>query len=602
MRSLLILLLSLVVLSASAQSRKTDASRLPQQLSLNRVNQQAQVDAQEVKMRSPGSPVAAPVGNKGPLEPFYRRPAGAFYCSMIAVNGVGGYFYAHDFVLLKPFAPYTFYTTVGGVDEQTSFAWDIYSGDNCLAVDEEKNLTFTYGLSVQPMPIFYACDGNLDDPESKWYSYQMPYVRKYPVGEGPVGQEDYTMAFAVTDPSVLGEEGVEYLLSSKTTCRGGRYRNLDYTWIYFPMGGSIPEEKWWWFGKNDQHIDGMAQAFEKPEHPYLLKKVYWTIGSLDCLAPVKLNCRVYRLDEIPEYDDTESVALPDDFGTLIAFGEGEVTPATDDEKGGLVEFLLLNCDEDDPSLVYEVTPTIDYPILVVIDGYNDPEAANLVNFTSFICADYLVDEGYGETAYLKWPINDDAGNFTGRYKWRGLNNMFTRGTMKTALSIFIVAEQPFIAFYNDMEDGEYTFPIEGGMMEIEFYSSQYSADDDWTLSCNGDDVPDWLNITLTDGEEDGEFNNHVLAEVVADPLPQGVHYREAVVRFAIPGDYIDYKFMQGEKVYPPDPCLPDPSIADVNYLIHLILEDMYDDCYDVNDDGELTVADVNALIDFILEH
>jgi len=34
--------------------------------------------------------------------------------------------------------------------------------------------------------------------------------------------------------------------------------------------------------------------------------------------------------------------------------------------------------------------------------------------------------------------------------------------------------------------------------------------------------------------------------VTAEPLPAGVAYREAVVRFEFPGAYIDYKFMQGE--------------------------------------------------------
>ena len=569
-------------------------------------------------MRSPGSPVVAPVMDKGPLEPFYRRPAGAFYCSTIAVNGVGGYSYPRDFALLKPFAPYTFYTTVGGADAQTVYAWDVYNGDGFLPIDEVENLTFTYGLSVQPMPIFYVVDGDPNDPEAKWYSYQMPYARKNPVGEGPVGQDDFTMAFAIPDPKFLGEEDVEYLLSSKTTCRGGRYRDLDYTWTYFSMGWSIPEKKNWWFGTNDKHIDGMAQAFEKPEHPYLLKKVYLNIaiGNFNCLGPVKLNCRVYRLDEIPEYDDNESVVLPDEPGTLIAFGEGMVTPTTNDEKGGLVEFLLLNSDEDDPSLVYEVAPTIDYPILVAIDGYNDPEAADLEDVTAFISADYLVDEGYGETAYLKCPINDNDGNFTGSYEWRGINNFFDRGMMKTALSIFIVAEQPFITFYWPEEDGEYTFPFEGGELVkvfhdaqytdsvrvngIEFYSWIPSEDDGWWILYNGvEDLPDWLEIELTDGIIDGEFTGHVTASVIADPLPPGVSYREAIVRFQIPGDYIDYKFIQGNKI----DCGPgdgEINIADVNYLIHLIINDMYDNCYDVNEDGELNIADVNTLIDLIL--
>ena len=619
MRSLLVLFVSLAVLYASAQTRKSDVSQLPQQLSLNRVDQQANVGIQEVKMRSPGSPVAASARARGALEPFYRRPAGAFYCSTIAINGVGGYSYSHEFALLKPFAPYTFYTSVGGADLGTFYAWGVYDGEEYQPIGEVENLTYTYDISLQPMPVFYVVDGNPDDPEADWYYYQMPYVRNNPIGGSDVESDACTMAFAIPDPSVFGEEGVEYLLSSKTTCRGGRYRDLNYTWTYFPMEFSIPEEKWWWFGKNDQHFDGMAQAFEKPEHPYLLKKVYMemALNSLDCVGPVELNCKVYRLDEIPSYNDTESVVLPDEPGTLIAIGKGMVDPSTADAKFGLVEFILYGFEEYDPELTYESDFTIDYPILVVIDGYNDPEAADLVNFTSFISADYLVDEGYGETAYLKCPINDDEGNFTGAYEWRGLNNLFDKGTMKTAFSIFIVAEQPFVTFNWPDEDGEYLFPDEGGGLEhmhtylypdtvyvngIQFYSWTPSEDYGWEVLWNGsDELPYWLKIELIDDiDNNGEFTGLVTARVIADPLPESVRYREAIVRFQIPGDYIDYKFMQGEYITPPDPPDPDfPSIATINYIIDLILGGAYEKYYDINRDGEITIADVNEVIEYI---
>ena len=95
----------------------------------------------------------------------------------------------------------------------------------------------------------------------------------------------------------------------------------------------------------------------------------------------------------------------------------------------------------------------------------------------------------------------------------------------------------------------------------------------------------------------------VFADVVAEPLPEGVEHREAIVRFEFPGAYLDYKFMQGVKVIPPlDPCFPEINISHVNYCIYLILNDMYDNCYDVNKDDEVNIADVNALIDLILKN
>ena len=605
---------SLTVLSAGAQLRKSDAPRPRQHLSLTRANPQIKV--QEMQMRTSATPVAAPARGKAPLVPFYRRPAGAYYCSQIAKDGVGWYTYGHDFALLKPFSDYTFCGSIDGADEKTNCAWDVFQGDECVPIDSVMDVTVSYEMSLQDMPTFYAVDGDLNDMSSKWYSYRMPYV--IPEYEpGVVVPSKFAMAYAIPNPSVLGEEGVEFLLSSKTTCEKGRYGDLNYQWVTF--SSAFPENDFWWFGKNTYHVDGMAQAFEKPEHPYLLEKVYLEIGNIICNAPVQLKCKVYRLDEIPSYQDTGCVVLPEEPGTLIVQGVGEVTPLTYEEKNGAVEFILYDCDENDPSLTFEYTPTIDFPILVVIEDYNDPEAADLVDFTALVSADYLVDEGYGETAYLKCPINDNEGNFTGRYEWTGLNYFFAVGTMKTAFTIFIVADNPFITFNYDWEDGEFLFPNEGGILVknpihaedfyepiegIEFYS--WTPSEDWEILWNGsDELPDWLNIELTDDIIDGEFTGLVTAHVTADPLPETVDFREAKVRFQIPGDFIDYKFMQGEKtdpIYPPDP--DEPNIADVNRLIDKIIrgdvtvEEMKD--FDVNRDGELTVADVNELIEYIL--
>lgn len=616
MRSLLLILATLMVMSAGAQSGKSVAPRLLHQPSLSRVN--PQINVQEMQMRTPGTPVAAPARKTAPLVPFYRRPAGAFYCPTIAIDGVGGYYYGHEFALFKPFSKYTFYGSVEGADENTFCAWDVYHGDEYQAIDNELDLTTSYGLSVQDMPIFYAVDGDPEDLSSKWYSYQMPYLKPQ-YGAGTVVPDESAWVMAIPEPSVLGEEGVEYLLSSKTACRKGRYGNLEQaSWVYFATGFTIPEDPSWWFGKNSRHIDGMAQAFEKPEHPYLLKKVYMQAARLNCAAPVSLNCKIYRLDEIPSYQETESALLPEDPGELVAFGKALITPTTGEEKSGLVEFILYDHEEDDPELIFEVTPTIDYPILVVIEGYNDPEADDLVDFSAMVSADYLVDEGYGELAYLKCPINDSDGNFTGNYEWTGLNNFFSTGTMKTGFSIFIVADHPFITFNYDWEDGEYIFPVEGGKLMkdihvedlfepiegIWFYSWTLSEDGDWEMLCNGsDDLPDWLEIELTDDINDGEFTGLVHASVTADPLPESLQYREAIVRFQIPGDYIDYKFMQGEMIGPLPCGIGDDgeiNISDVNRLVTLILSGMYDNCYDVNEDGELNVADINALIDLII--
>ena len=167
---------------------------------------------------------------------------------------------------------------------------------------------------------------------------------------------------------------------------------------------------------------------------------------------------------------------------------------------------------------------------------------------------------------------------------------------------------PYLTFNYDEEDGEYIFPEEGGVMEkqfgdhttrsIEFWSWVPSADGEWYVSCNGDDIPDWLTIEIEDRLEYGEFSGLVNAEVTAEPLPEGVQYREAIVRFEFPGAYIDYKFMQGTKIGPnPPPHFQfdfnedgEVNLGDVNSLIDAIL----------HDDNDLNIGHLNALIDYIL--
>jgi len=43
------------------------------------------------------------------------------------------------------------------------------------------------------------------------------------------------------------------------------------------------------------------------------------------------------------------------------------------------------------------------------------------------------------------------------------------------------------------------------------------------------------------------------------------------------------------------------TIADVNAIVDLILSSSYSASADVNGDGEVTIADVNAVVDIILE-
>ena len=591
---LLLAAAALIVTTAGAQlkttSRVVDAKERLTQIKQHAPAQQLDLSKvstmKEMKM---GDALITPNVAKAPqkagfLAPFYRRPAG-MYCSPLIVADGGKGFYSYGnvaFLMNKPFADFTWEGSIGGADETTSCAWDIWIRGEYYGVDNEMSVSFADYISVDDAPIFYAVDGDLDDISADWYDYQM---KSYNDDGTPIPLQILSIAY-----SEQYEEDVDFMYSSKTMVNLGRYGNVDG--MLSRYYGATPwgdNQYGWWFGKNASKVDGMAMAYEKPEHPYLLKKVYLqSYTDMVVTAPVKMTCKIYKLDEIPGYiyDNLTSAILPAEPGTLICTGEAIVTPTTGEDKNGLIEFTLYGYDEDDPDLVYEYNPTVDYPILVTVEGYNDEGMENLVEFSAFCCIDDETDEGYGELCYLKEgifevelnengdTIFDENGNpkryFTGEYQWRGLNNRFMAGddeewpekraTMMTGLTLFIGTENPFITYNYGLEDGEYTFPDEGGDYEkvleyadttivcdaIEFFS--YNSSEDWEATWNGsDDLPDWLEVSIEDEVDDsGEFTGIVRAYVTAAPLPEGVDYRSATIRFSIPGDYCDYKFRQGE--------------------------------------------------------
>lgn len=611
---LLMAMASLMALSAVAQIKGIDGASPRQPLSLSRV--QPQFEVKDLKLREPGE--AVPSRHRSPefLKPYYLRPAGAFYSPYVAVNGVGWYTLGYDFIQVKPYSDYTYYIVANGADENDEVIWENSSGGE-FDTYYCQDLTVNYGLEITATPSFYLYHSDLDVDE--WFQY--PY---YMMNEGNIvdGRKP-AMIYSAPDASYISDddEECEFLLSSKTMCQGGR--NGDASWIFVVYNDAVPfgdNTYGRWFGKNGGHFDGMAQALEKPTHPYLLKKVCMLTGYLECEAPVELCCKVYRLDEIPAYRDDEPVELSGDFGEPIVTGYTMVTPDTQEETGGLLTFTLFDHDELDPSLTYEHCPTIDCPILICIEGYNDPECDALRDFTCFLGNDIHVDEGYGELAYLKCPVKDEQGDFTGQYVWKGLNNLFSSREMKTGYSIFIVADQPYLAFNRENDPGEYTFDENGGEMRwqspifecysgIEFKSSTYSSDDDWSISCSGGSVPGWLDISLVDGEEYGEFNGIVTAHVVAEPLPENLDFREAVVRFEIPGDYKEYTFIQRRTVIPIPPDYDvngdgEVDIRDVYCVVNFILGVgcSYEGRTDVNHDGETNIADTNAVVDAILRY
>ncbi len=637
---LLLAVAALMVTSAGAQLKQRGAvnSQKAMRTIANVEKPQALMKEMHPATANPTFVTKGPKKASGYVDAYWRRPAGVFPGIYLMEDGSFGGVHFQSFYLVKPYTDYEFWGVADGAEEGDALiSWEYQKyvrteegWEQPLLTAEGNPLTVNYVWGeeneVPTLAVETPSDGN-------WYFYQPGGYDVSGTAEQPVMGEFHVsyVVSRVNSYDLYDTEGRELLMSSKTMVPGGRHADQYYMNTYY--SGAKPygdNEEGWWFGKNagrDREpsvpINGIAQAFEKPTAPYMLKQVVVNTAVLEVTGPVEMTCHVYKLPQgIPAYDAERAVGIyEEDFGEEIAYGRAYLTPETNAATGGLIIFTLYG---EEDGLEYEVTPTIDDAIIITIDGYNDEGMENLKDFSAMISADDLSDEGYGELAYIKYGLTDDDGNFTGDYVWAGLNNFFSSGTMMTGLSIFITAEHPFLTFNYNIEDGEYKFPDEGGLMEkvlyddgeetlvtrsIEFFSYTPSVDEGWTLSCATEedgDVPSWLNIELTDGEENGEFDNSVLAEVTAEPLPAGVTYREAVVRFGFPGAYLDYKFMQGEKGddFPKGDVNGDGdvNIADINALIAIILggEDNSNGRSDVNGDGDVNIGDINAVIAIIL--
>lgn len=624
---LLMVAAALTVSTAGAQLKTTAAHNRPARVDISKMATAREMHARDINDATIKKPL--PAARSEAASPRYRRPAGmfssVFYCKPGGSQGIQFNYYDKNaiYMMAKPYADYTWTLMPDETSGETNYAWDFWMNGDAHYVDYQPQVTFGTAFSLDTVPTLYAVNGRLDNSNAQWTPYQ---IKSY--------EWDWNTntISAVTKARVLSaandatatrllfpeetDSDVTPLYSSKTMIAS----DASNPYLLVSYMGAAPwgeNQYGWWFGKNGGYIDGIAQAFEKPEHPYQLNKVYMLAHDFVVNRAVTMNCKVYRLNEIPAYGEDDCVMLPEVPGELIATGRATVTPDFEEEAMSVVIFTLYDVENG-----LEVKPTIDFPILISVEGYNDEGMEDLVEFTAFMATNDQDDEGYGELAYIKWGQKDEDGNFTGEYKWAGMNNLFpdsetdytTMETMKTGLTIFISTNNDYITYENKSEQGEYIFPSTGGVLKktwadgstttgIKFLSSIEKSN--WSVACaSSANMPNWLTVSLSNaGGSNGEYG--ITANVYASPLPTGVTYREATIRFKIPGDYIDYKFMQGEKptLFKGDVNGDNKvSIADVTELINRLLSNsaIVNEVTDVNSDGRVNISDVTTLINNLL--
>lgn len=373
---------------------------------------------------------------------YYNRPAGGFVSSYLL------YYSGNDCVLdrryyptiaLKPNAEYTF-KSVNTSNENWTYSWNVYnsSQDNWYS-ESSQNLTINSGEGLYEVPVLQA----LDENENLMKSYQLHGHDNYNAGNVWPAKIHAANNFVEI---YNDNEKVVPLFSSKTMVEGGRFDDFGQygTSPHHPLTYYTGLKAWgsndennidgFWFGKNggkqDKHVDGIAQAFEKPEHPYILDQVVMIVRELNVAEDCEISCKIYRIaDGLPAYQ--ENVSFPEEPGELIATGRAQLSAHQSDWWGDN-EYIMFTLYGNDGQVI---TPTINDAILIALDGYNEPEMDALTNFTAMISDDDQADEGFGELAYIKYK--DDSME---EYEWCGLYNFFSSLQMKTGFSIFITTE------------------------------------------------------------------------------------------------------------------------------------------------------------------
>lgn len=480
---------------------------------------------------SPSQLKKAPATKAARSGAFYARPDGAYYINW----DEGGAGYVLPFLFGKPFTTYTYQNLTEG---DATYSWEYYKLEKVNGKNQEvpyttdtKDLSYDYGYTSLTVPILKATFA------SGASSYQLGGNKQ---GQPVVATSFFATQYANEALKSPTEDYCDLLANAHYYGSSDRTATSQYGWGYSSGRDKQGNSTGFWYGKNTVGFDIFGGAFEKPTKPYILNNVYFYATQLKVTGDAPITATVYRLEHMFPYLEGKPVQIGEaEVNEEAVVARGSVVLTKENTKNG-VGIYKIPLKEIEDGLEYEVTPEIDFPILVVIDGLGGDN----VQSASLLATEDEVDEGKGELAFLG---NKESNVF------RGLNNFFTSGEKKSGLSIFIGQTNPFLVFNYNAEDGKYKFPDNGGTLVREYgqamdYVSFYSSNssEEWDLSCNGADVPEWLTIELSDQMEEGKFSGEVRAKVTAAALPAGVPYREAKVKFHTLGDYQEFLFTQGE--------------------------------------------------------
>lgn len=552
----------------------------------------------------------------GTPKAFYKRPAGAFYGVHTSDEITADYKYATfyaPYIFTWPFADVTYVQNVLNMGDNPTYSWEYYLYNHDTKLSEMltstgPELQVSYNSEVDSIPrlISSGSEGYATYTMGGWKVTNKELVSYY--RSMALAKADYATGFSNTAGKILWCS--PKFRAANSNRDGSKTSAATYsTGAKDADGGTTGK----FFGRNYSGIDALCMAFEKPEHPYLLRHVGVAFQGLAFntnAKPFDLSVTVYKLNELPAYNESESVIInPTE---VIAVGKFTVDPDEFTSRGitsGLIPFSL-EMEDDGSGLTIEIQPEIDFPILIEFTGYNN---SNVADFTLLQSTD-LYDEGYGEHCYMVRTLSD------GSKKYQGLNYFFNSGERKAGLTIYADVAHPFMTPNFSVDVPVRTFNAAGVCQENGFVSGgktykgnemciyTYSPSDEVEISLeDGSELPEWLTVNVSDEMKNEEWSGLIVADFAVTPLPDGVKGRKANVKLSIPGARMVVAVVQGE---PEEPGVPGDvngdgkvDVEDINIAIDIILENTTADSYpaaDINGDGKVDVEDINAIIDIIL--
>lgn len=470
------------------------------------------------------------------LKAYYKRPAGAFYTPFYTRDDQDGTWgYNSPWLHMTAYVPMTYVNASTGASQFAWSAWCTTGWSKEEVTSTDTDFTIEHPVVMaDSVPTLVATEGD----QSASY-----YLHGYNNTPAIVRSTVFTYPNWQYSTSSTANVRHAWETSKYVALRHPRYDDQTAAATYYTINSQYAADgaqKAYFFGRNTRGYDYAAIAYEKPTYPYILNHVgmkyqglAWTEEAATS-GVAQITAYVYKLPEIPAYDETNYVLAQ--LGDYVASGTASLSAALSPASAIL---SIPVFDENG------VAPEINDNIMVIVTGYN-AEGSPITDITMTVSKDNE-DEGYGELGYV--GVTTDNG-----IMFVGLNNFLATG-IKTAPSIFIETERPWLCFNSANEQAEREFAPEGEEYTLELFS--YHPSVEWTVSevTEGEaaprmlpgkvNVPSWLGLDFEDETGSG-VGYAVNAIFNVEPLPSGVDHREATIRFAYPGAYLDYKVTQNQ--------------------------------------------------------